>query len=204
MLIKKEQRPILLINLIYLISFSIYFLSIKNYEFLAYVGVVVFFLLLILATNRKVDYSNTLLWGLTIWGFLHMAGGSFRINGDVLYNFILIPLSETYKIFKFDQMVHIFGFGVATILIHDLIKPVLRPEHKKHVVLGIVIVMGGLGIGAVNEIIEFFATVFIPQTNVGGYINTSLDLVSDLIGALIALIIIRTREKKNGRKTKTI
>ena len=63
--------------------------------------------------------------------------------------------------------------------------------------MSIVVVMGGLGIGALNEILEFLVTVVVPKTGVGGYINTSLDLVSDLIGAIIAMIIIYFRERDN-------
>jgi putative membrane protein len=57
--------------------------------------------------------------------------------------------------------------------------------------------MAGLGIGAVNEIVEYIATLLIPETGVGGYDNTLLDLISDLIGALFALLIIRHREKQH-------
>ena len=45
--------------------------------------------------------------------------------------------------------------------------------------------MIGLGFGGLNEIIEFGATVISPNTGVGGYVNTALDLVADLIGALL-------------------
>jgi putative membrane protein len=55
--------------------------------------------------------------------------------------------------------------------------------------------MAGLGVGAVNEIVEYIATLVVPETGVGGYDNTLLDLISDLIGALIALLVIRCREE---------
>jgi len=47
-----------------------------------------------------------------------------------------------------------------------------------------------------NEIVEFFATVILPETGVGGYINTSLDLVFNLLGALIAMGFIYWHERK--------
>jgi len=34
-----------------------------------------------------------------------------------------------------------------------------------------------------------------PETDVGGYENTSLDLVADFIGAILALIYIRRKKK---------
>ena len=178
-----------------IISFTIFYLSKKNYEFLLYVGVIVFFLVLIILTNPKVNYSNIVLWGLTFWGFLHMAGGSLKYNGEILYKFMIIPLSESYQIFKFDQFVHIVGFGVATLIMYELLKPLLKENLNKWVSVSIVVIMAGLGVGAINEIIEFFATVIVPETGVGGYINTSLDLVADLIGASLAMIIIKLKEK---------
>ena len=48
----------------------------------------------------------------------------------------------------------------------------------------------GLGFGALNEVVEFVATLLIPETNVGGYRNTGWDLVANLIGATIAATLI--------------
>lgn len=195
MKLKKGQKPILIVNVILLVFFMLLFLSRKNYEFLMYVGVIIFFLSVILISNSKVDYSNMTLWGLSIWALLHMSGGGVSINGTRLYEMILIPISETYQIFRYDQFVHIIGFLVATLVMYELIRPKLHKKQDGWIALSIVIVMAGLGVGALNEIVEFSATVILPETGVGGYINTSLDLVSDLIGAIIALIIIRSQNR---------
>jgi hypothetical protein len=50
-----------------------------------------------------------------------------------------------------------------------------------------------MGFGALNEVIEFIAVLTIPNTNVGGYIHTGWDLVFNLIGCLIAAMMIRSR-----------
>jgi uncharacterized membrane protein YjdF len=106
---------------------------------------------------------------------------------------ILIPITE--NIFKYDQFVHIIGFGVATLIMFEILKPKLKPI-EYWTAISIVVVMAGLGVGAVSEIIEYLATLLVPETGVGGYDNTLLDLISDLIGALFALLIIRCREKQ--------
>jgi uncharacterized membrane protein YjdF len=191
-LIKKGQLPILITILVMLLAFSVYYFAIKNYEFIIYIFVILVFFVLILFTNNRVNYSNTSLWGLTIWGTLHMAGGGIPVQGDILYKLILIPLTES--IFRYDQFVHIIGFGVATLIMFELLEPKLKPI-KHWTAISIVVVMAGLGVGAVNEIIEYVATLLAPETNVGGYDNTLLDLISDLIGALLALLVIRCREK---------
>ena len=203
MLIKKKQWPIFIVMLVMLTFFFIHYIQARNYEFVSYIGVIVFFLVLIIATNHKVEYHNFDLWGLTLWALMHMCGGSVPVNGGRLYELILIPISESYEIFKYDQFVHIVGFGVATLIMYNLIKPHLKKNLKHWVAVSIVVVMAGLGVGALNEIIEFGATVIVPDTGVGGYINTSLDLVADLIGAIIALIIIFIAREIKSRKTLT-
>ena len=48
----------------------------------------------------------------------------------------------------------------------------------------------GLGFGALNEVVEFIATLTMPETNVGGYINTGWDLVANTVGATTAVLLI--------------
>lgn len=198
-ILKKGQLPIVLANAFVLLIFIFIFLSKQNYEFLIYVGVIVFFFALILLTNKKVGYPNSLLWGLSLWSVMHMAGGGLYVNDEKIYELILIPMvGEPYNIFKYDQLIHAIGFGVATLLMFHLIKPLLKKNIEGWVALSIVIVMAGLGAGALNEILEFFATVITPETGVGGYENTALDLVFNLIGALVAMFFIK---KRNLSKT---
>jgi len=202
MILKREQLPILIANIFTIILFTIIFISRKNYEFLIYVGVIVFFLIVILMTNSVIEYPNNILWGLTIWALMHMSGGGIIIDGKRLYEIILIPIVDSpYYIFKYDQLVHIFGFGIATLVMYYLLKPLLKEGLRKWVSLSIIVVMAGLGVGSLNEIIEFIATVISPSTGVGGYENTALDMVSDLIGAVIAMVYIYNKEKKVLRRS---
>jgi hypothetical protein len=46
-----------------------------------------------------------------------------------------------------------------------------------------------MGLGALNEIIEFSAVMLVPNTNVGGYYNTALDLAFNGLGAVTATVI---------------
>ena len=191
MLLKKGQLPILIYLVGMLGIYSVVFVRRANYEFLMYVGVILFFFILIIATNKKVHFPNAVLWGLAIWATLHMSGGCLQFNGEVLYSFMLIPLSERYPILRYDQFVHIIGFGVGTYVMFCLLRPLLRPGLNRWVALSIVVVMAGLGVGGLNEVVEFAAVATVPETNVGGYENTALDMVSNLVGAVCAMIIIR-------------
>ena len=54
----------------------------------------------------------------------------------------------------------------------------------------------GLGFGAANEVIEFIAVLLVPNTNVGGYINTGWDLIANLTGATIAATLIYFKDQQ--------
>jgi len=196
MRLKPGQPAILIVNVCALIGFSAYYLSRWNYEFMIYLGAIIFFLAVIAATNHRVDYPNGVLWGLTAWALLHMCGGAFYIHGTRLYEVILIPLSRRYPILRYDQFVHVVGFGAATLVMFHVLKPLLRAGLDRWWALSIVVVMAGLGVGAFNEIVEFGVTIVVPQSGVGDYVNTGLDLVSDLIGAIGAMAWMRLRARQ--------
>ncbi|MFO7974186.1 MAG: DUF2238 domain-containing protein [Candidatus Hydrogenedentota bacterium] len=180
----------LVVLLLVLVPFTVYFSYRQNYEFLLYVAVIVFFMVVIALTNDRVRYPLPILWGLVVWAVLHLCGGGIRVGDGVLYGVMLVPLPSEVPVFRYDQFVHIVGFGVATLLMYHLLRPYLRAELQHGAALYIVVAMAGLGVGGLNEIIEFIATVLMPETGVGGYVNTSLDLVSDLVGAILAVVAI--------------
>jgi len=190
---QRAHKVLLVINLASIVGFGLLFLVRLNYEFIIYVGVIVFFLCLIGISINKVDYTLGSLVGLTVWSALHLAGGGVMIGGGRLYNVMLIRLSETYPVWRYDQLVHMWGFGASTLVVFSLLTRLLRRPVRNPVALGIVLVMAGLGLGAFNEIVEFFVTICVPQSGVGGYMNTALDLCADLIGAILGLLYIRFR-----------
>jgi hypothetical protein len=51
-------------------------------------------------------------------------------------------------------------------------------------------IAAGLGFGALNEVVEFFVTLMVPESNVGGYVNTGWDLVANLIGATVTGLLL--------------
>ncbi len=196
MSLKKSQRLILAVNVLSLILFSIIFVKMKNYEFLMYIGAISLLLLIIASTNKKMGYPDGLLWGLTAFSLLHMSGGAIFVGGRVLYDVMILQIvAEPYRIFKFDQFVHMFGAWLATLVIFHILKPRIKEGNKRWLVLGIVVVAAGLGAGALNEIVEFIVDIIVPKTGVGGYENTLLDLISCLIGAVGAMLYLLARKR---------
>jgi len=191
MVLKKRHFLLLAVNVAALVAFGSVFIVRHNYEFLVYVAVIIVCLVIIAVSFFKVPYTDGTLVGLTVWALLHMAGGAVYINGIRLYEIILIRLSTKYPIFRYDQFVHIWGFAASTLTMFCVLRPVLKENLNRYLALSVVVVMAGLGVGALNEILEALVVAAIPAAGVGGYVNTALDLIADFIGAIIAMLYIR-------------
>ena len=187
--ITRTQILLFVANITHLIIFAILFTGRKNYEFLIYVVTVAVFMLFIARLHLKYNFTTGLLLGLSGWGLMHMLGGFIIINSRVLYAYQIIPV-----VLRYDQFVHTFGFGFSTLLGYYILKPSLS-EKPKWLAVSILLILIGMGIGAVNEIVEFIAVKTVPQTNVGGYDNTMLDLIFNTIGAIIAVTYINLKRK---------
>ena len=195
MKLKRGHWYILLFTIAYVLIYAIYYISIKNYEFLWYILVLLFFFGLIFFTLEKSKFDYLILWGLSIWGLLHMSGGGLIVNGDVLYNLQIIHLFDIGDTFvlKFDQFVHVFGFFVTALVAFHLIQRQIKTK-PNWALIYILSALISMGLGAVNEIVEFIATVSITEVNVGGYYNTTLDLIANAIGAFLAIFVMKKRK----------
>jgi len=186
MLIKRSEIPVLAVNLLYILALGSLALARLNYEFVIYCLVIAVVLGLIVRFQRRLEFEPFILWGLTLWGFLHMAGGNLYFAGVRLYDILLIPASRRYQILKYDQLVHLVGFGIATLVCFHLLRPCLRTAAQKRATLSVLVVLMGMGVGALNELLEFLVTVVVPESGVGGYLNTSLDILFNAVGAVLA------------------
>jgi len=173
----------------------------KNDEFLFYFIVMCVLIVAVGAVHLRVRLHIGALWGLSLWGLAHMAGGlmpvpeSWPIKGDthVLYNWWLVP-----GVLKYDQLVHAYGFGLVTWICWMSLRGAFASRGvtvRPSLGLLTLCVAGGMGFGAANEVVEFIATITLPGTNVGGYENTGWDLVANLVGCLIAAVAIFTHDK---------
>lgn len=178
-----------------------------NWEFLYYSAWLIVFAMGVLVLDARVRLPFVVYWGLTLWCLAHLAGGIMPIPEALaepgrppnLYNLRVAAWAP-----KYDQIVHCLGFLVATLcawcgLRARIFDAVLeagatlegqaaprRATRRVGFGLFLAVVLMGMGLGAMNEVIEFVATRIMPWTNVGGYENTGWDLVSNLVGCLIA------------------
>ncbi len=180
---KKGLKSLVIFTFSVLIGFLILAFSRQNYEFLVYWLVVVVFFLIILKLDKKFNFPIYSLWLFSLWVISHMAGGLIFIKGIKLYDTMLISLvGEPFLILKYNQVIHTFCYVAITILVYFAMKNYMKDKRA----LFILSVLAGLGIGAVNEMIEFSMVVFADAgAAVGGYYNNSLDLIFNFMGNLL-------------------
>jgi putative membrane protein len=190
MTLKRSEWVALIFTVTYVVVFGAIFLSAGNGEFVWYVITLVFFLGLIAATQRVARFPAFILWGLSTWGLAHMAGGGVTVGNGVLYSYVLLPLAGNGELvlLKYDQIVHFYGFGVATLVLWHVLRRNFPALDGTKTIYAFAI-LGGMGLGVLNELIEFTAVLVFPDTNVGGYFNTALDLVFNTLGAIAAAIL---------------
>lgn len=193
----KEYKWLLLFTLAYLIPFTIAFVSKGDGEFIWYALIVVGLFLLVIGTLSVSKFTKGIVWTLSIWALLHLAGGGVRVGDEVLYGLQLLPLYNgggEMILLKYDQVVHAFGFGIcAYIAFHFLRRYTNNPYRFGVYVLAI---LAGMGFGVLNEIAEFIAVLLFKNTGVGGYVNTALDLVFNTVGAITAIGFVAWKNRK--------
>ena len=190
-MLKKGEIGILIFNLLYIIPFTIYYALKKNYEFLGYIAVLVIIGIVIMSTLRKSNLDYFALSLLSIWGLLHMLGGGLIINGHTLYATHIVDLVQgegEFYILKMDQVIHFYGFLTAAVVVFQLLSAGFNV--RKHAKMAVFISwIGSMGLGALNEVIEFVAFISIEHTGVGDIYNTGLDLIFNMFGALLGAFV---------------
>lgn len=183
----------------YLLIFTANAILKQNYEFLYYSIVMAVLMMITVFYNKKLHLSAYALGGLSLVGLLHLLGGYLYIGTTRLYDFWLIS-----GIFKYDNLVHLVGIFVVTILVYNLLQPHLEKKIRYNkFLLSILLILIALGVGAFNEILELGAVIFLNAAEgVGGYLNNALDLVFNLFGSLLACIIIMGYHLKNKKESR--
>jgi len=188
-----EKKFVIGFMFAYTAIFSIYAFFTKNFEFVYYTIIMILLILYIYKKQNSLWLSNNIVIGLAIFGLLHIFGGGFYLNGTRVYDLNL------FLGINYDNLVHGVGIFVITFVSYNL----LRPHVDKHIIknrvsLVILLLLLSMGIGAINELVEFGAVLFFDaETRVGDFYNTGYDLVSNLVGAIVAIAFIPPfREKR--------
>ncbi|MCD4666512.1 DUF2238 domain-containing protein [archaeon] len=186
---ENKNKTLFVFMIFIIIAFTIYSYFAKNSEFLYYGIVYILITLIAYYHQKRFKIPVYIITLLIILFILHMLGGSVYLNEIRLYDYMIL-------IFRYDQIIHIFGSFVVTLSAYEIIKDNLSKEIKKNSFnLSLLLILISLGVGAIYEIIEFFAVIILQHQGVGDYINNALDLIFNLFGALIASVIINKKKK---------
>jgi hypothetical protein len=125
---------------------------------------------------------------------VHLAGGLVQVGDDVLYN-----TSPGPELLRYDHFGHALGVFVGALLVWEvLVRDVFAITGRGSLVA--VTTLAALGLGAVNEAVEFVATLTHGGSHVGGYTNTGWDLVTNTFAGLLAGVVIHRRRRHIDRQ----
>jgi putative membrane protein len=187
----KEQWWLLVVTLLFSLAFAVFFFIEGNYEFIGYFSFLLFFIFFILITLKEIRLPTSLLAMLSLWSFLHMAGGSVHVDGARLYDLTVLPLyghGTELAFIKYDQIIHFLGTGVVASALHWAIR--IHSPKIKRIWRVAFAALAAMGMGTLNEMIEFAAVLLLANTGVGGYYNNELDLVFNALGSIAAVLSI--------------
>ena len=197
----RSQLQVGIFSATHLILGGVYFLQDLNFEFVIYIGVIVAVFVLLFGTLRVTKFPTYILWLISIWGLLHILGGSVSTPDGVLFAYRIYPFVDyggEFYILKYDQLVHAYLYGVVTLVfLHILTKTFLAKGPVS--LMFLTAIMASMGVSAMNEIMEFLIAISLERNGVGGYENAMLDLIFNFLGAVLAIAgLLLYRKLKKG------
>lgn len=192
-----SPKAVLAFSAIYLVLGALYFLQDLNFEFVIYIVVIVAAFVLLFGTLKITKFPTYILWLISIWGLLHIFGGSIPTPDGVLFAYKIYPfvdLGGDFYILKYDQLVHGYLYGVMAIVFWHVLTRTLKAVGPTWI-LFLLATMASMGVSALNEIMEFLIAISLERNGVGGYENAMLDLIFNLAGALIAIVCVVVYQK---------
>ncbi len=152
-------------------------------EFLIYASVIALGNLVVWYGLRSGPWT----WGLVVLAempvLLHFAGVLVPVDHGRLYDWVVLGV-------RFDKLVHL----VSAAAVAFAVRRILRWQGAR---LGslepLVVVLVVLGLGAFWEIVEYMVMRTVPGAGVGLYDNNLQDLVANLFGAGISVLLDRPR-----------
>lgn len=179
--VARSQPTLAVFTLGYLVVFFTVGVGIRSDLAVPYLAVVSVMMVVVTRLQVRFQLGAGVLWALSVWGLAHMAGGIVPLSGGrILYNASLVP-----HLVRYDQAVHAFGFGYATVACGRVLRTWL-PGDPATGGPAVLAALAGMGVGALNEVVEFLTTLVVAETHVGGFQNTGWDLVFNLLGATVA------------------
>jgi len=169
------------------------------------------FIIVSLIITQKSDYIRDVIFITTIAALYILLEAKYSI---LVNNFIRLCLTIVIlvheiagKIFDlylisatFDKYLHAFGIYSLVLFVYTIMKQFTKMDFKSWLNKFIFLVLVGISLGAIFEILEFLADTIITQKlpNQPNLLDTDLDLIADVVGALIAALHICFISRKHG------
>lgn len=186
-----SSKAVLAFSSLYLVLGALYFLQDLNFEFVIYIVVIVAAFALLFGTLRTTKFPVYILWLISVWGLMHILGGSVPTPDGVLFAYKIYPfvdLGGDFYILKYDQVVHAYLYGVMALVFLHVLRHTLGAVKPVWMIV-LLALMASMGVSAMNEIMEFLIAISLERNGVGGYENAMLDLIFNFSGAFLALCI---------------
>jgi len=193
---KNFLKWLVIVDFLLILFFAFHYYSLGNLEFVLYNLVLVLIIVGMIFLYKRYKLSMVSLVGLSVWGLLHMIGGSTLISATRPYSWVFfnIGMIGDTPVLRYDQVLHFYFYVVATFILYDILKKHLSKDAHWPTV-AVILVFAGMGVGAGNEIIEFLPVFFNVENGVGGYFNTLLDIIFNTLGAIAAVLYIGWKKR---------
>jgi len=169
------------------VGFGIYGTLVESRFTWFYTPLTIAYATLVWWLDRRFGLSRGILWALTAAAIGNLCGGVLILGGEQLYMVTLIgPVA-------FDDLQHSAATGIVAVACWKLLGTWLPGVRTPRIVAAVLM---AAGLGTIIEMAEFVgATLW--ETNVGGYPDSMIDLVSNLAGATIAGLLIGWRSRSD-------
>lgn len=137
--------------------------------------------------HRRFRFNRLLLWALTVAALGNLAGGILILGGEQLY---VMPLVGPVA---YDDVQHGASTGMVAIACWWIIGEWFAGSRGPRIVTAVLM---AAGLGTVIEMAEFVGAS-LWDTNVGGYADSMVDLISNLGGAIVAGLLLAWRAGPN-------
>ncbi len=159
----------------------------RNIEFLFYTIIMLIFLFFLVVFAETIHLEPWILTFTSLFICLHLVAGNIWIGEIKLYDQFLLGND-----FRMDNLVHLIGGFLASVLAYNVLEPLLGKKLKRQrAVLLITVTFISLGIGSINEIIELIGVLYFNAApGVGDYLNNAKDQFYNFLGAVLATPLI--------------
>lgn len=152
-----------------------------------------------LAIDNKMNYVGEVLFVTILFiGYIYLGGKySFNISNYIHICLALVVIAHSlggkylnlyFRSANFDSYLHMFGAYAVTLFLYTVIRNIMGVSFASKISNFLYLTLLGIGIGAIFELLEFIVDITIkpPVLNQQDLIDTNLDMISNLIGSLIA------------------